>query len=362
MRSRLHAISLATLLGVVLATNGSAKEHYGATLEGAQELPPTGSPATGSGMMIIDPNTNTMFYHISYSGLTSGEIAAHIHGYAPRGAAAGVKHGLSPIGSPKIGAWTYPAADEPQIMSGLTYANIHTSGFPDGEIRGQIEFVPATDIVSVIDGSQEVPPNVTTGRGVAAYDLNTAANTLAFDIRYGLLQGTENAAHFHSGAFGENGGVIFALPATNPKVGVWNYAEGFEAAILAGNIYTNIHSTFDGAGEIRGQFEAVSGAVGVTLTLPPSSGDLSVLPAPNPLPHDDLALFYRAPEGQTVSIEIVDVSGRVVRRIGEATSTRTGLFAWDTRDDNGVRVSGGVYFARLRAGSAETTSRFVVLR
>ncbi len=359
MRFR-HAAGMVSIVVVMLSGAAAAKEHYKASLDGAQEVPPNGSIATGSGMFVIDPATNTLFYHIAYSGLSSAESAAHIHGYAPPGQNAGVVHPL-PATNPKIGAWAYPAGDEVSIMSGLSYANIHTGNFPGGEIRGQIIFEPATEIVSVINGAQEVPPNITTGLGVAAYDYDPVANTLGFDIRYGLLMGTENAAHFHNGAPGVNGGVIFVLPPTNPKVGVWNFTEPQQALIAAGNVYTNIHSTFDGAGEIRGQFEFVSGFVGVDVTLP-GAGELSVLPAPNPLPHDDLALFYRAPQGETVVVEIIDVTGRIVRTIGETTSTRTGIFAWDTRDDAGERVAGGVYFARLRAGAEETVSRFVVLR
>ncbi len=349
------------VLVAFLATGASAKQHYKASLDEAQEVPPNGSPATGSAMFVIDEATNTLFYHIAYSGLSSAEVAAHIHGYAPPGQNAGVVHPL-PAANPKIGAWNYPAGDEGQILAGLAYANIHTANFGGGEIRGQILSEPTTDLVSVIDGAQEVPPNVTNGLGVAAYAFDPAANTLGFDIRYGLLTGTENAAHFHNAPPGVNGGVIFSLPATNPKVGVWNFNEAQQLLIEANSVYANIHTTFDGAGEIRGQLDFVtSNPTGVEVTLP-GSGELSVIPAPNPLPHDDLALFYRAPEGEQVVVEIIDVTGRVVRTVGETMSSRTGIFAWDTRDDAGTRVSAGVYFARLRAGAKETVSRFVVLR
>lgn len=360
MHRRFVRFGLLPLLGSALATTAFAKEHFRAVIDQSQEVPPTGSPATGSGWFVIDPNTNTLFYHVSYSGLTSSEIAAHIHGYSGPGVNSGVKH-LFPTTNPKVGAWAYPAADEAQIMSGLSYVNIHTTTNGGGEIRGQIVFEPSVELVAVIDGSQEVPPNVTNGLGVASFDIDTAANLLSYDIRYGLLTGTENAAHIHQGNLGVNGGVVHALPATNPKVGSWNYTDLQEPTILASGMYVNIHTSFDGAGEIRGQIEPISGTVGVGLSLP-TKGDLSVLPAPNPLPHDALALFYRAPEGEKVTVEIVDVAGRVIRSIGSANSTQTGVFAWDTRDDAGNRVSGGVYFARIKAGAKESSARFVVLR
>jgi len=351
---------LAVVAITSLSTGAFAKAHFRGPMDGAQETPPNGSPATGLGQYIIDTTTKTLFYHISYSGLTGVENAAHIHGYAPPGVPAGVVHAL-PATNPKIGAWNYPAANEGQILAGLTYANIHTSTFGGGEIRGQIVVEPQTDVLSLLDGAQEVPPNVTPGIGIGAYDLDTVANTLAFDIRWGLTLGTETAAHFHQAPPGVNGGVIFALPAGPIKTGVWNYPEAQEANITGGLIYANIHTTFDGNGEIRGQFELPSPATGVNVTFP-GTGELSLYAAPNPVPHDDLALFYKAPEGERIAVDIVDVTGRVVRTLTEMQSTRNGILAWDTRDDAGVKVAGGVYFARLRTAGDQTTTRFVVLR
>ena len=43
--------------------------------------------------------------------------------------------------SRKLGNWAYGAvqADENMIRGGLSYFNIHTTNFPGGEIRGQID-------------------------------------------------------------------------------------------------------------------------------------------------------------------------------------------------------------------------------
>jgi hypothetical protein len=272
-----------------------------------------------------------------------------------------VVHAL-PAGQPKIGAWNYPVVNEAQILQGLTYTNIHTVNFGGGEIRGQLVVEPTTDIVSLLQGSQEVPPTPSTGLGIGVYDIDTAANTLAFDIRFAGLTSAETAAHFHGPApVGVNAGVIFALPLGSPKIGVWNYPELQEANILNGLVYANVHTVNFGGGEIRGQFEPQSPATGVNVTFP-GTGEISLFAAPNPVPHDDLALFYKAPEGERIAVDIVDVTGRVVRTLTEVQSTRNGVMAWDTRDDSGVRVAAGTYFARLRTGGDQTTTRFVVLR
>ena len=42
------------------------------------------------------------------------------------------------MGSPKIGVFNYSQAQEANILNGLSYVNIHSVNFPNGEIRGQI--------------------------------------------------------------------------------------------------------------------------------------------------------------------------------------------------------------------------------
>ena len=39
----------------------------------------------------------------------------------------------------KVGTWAYAETDEPNILAGQTYVNIHSTAFPGGEIRGQIQ-------------------------------------------------------------------------------------------------------------------------------------------------------------------------------------------------------------------------------
>lgn len=360
--SHWFAGSFSVLWISLLASSALAKAHLRGPMDALQVVPPNGSPATGLGQYLIDTNTDTVFFHLSYSGLSGSEInPAFIHGYAAPGEESDIVFEF-PVGNPKVGAWFYSEADEENILAGLAYAEVRSTSFPDGEIRGQIVVEPATDILSLLNGSQEVPPVFTPGLGIGVYDIDTAANTLSFDIRYGMLAGLESQAHFHQAPPGVNGGIVFTLPLDSPKIGVWNYSQALESDILAGNIYANVHSSLSPTGEIRGQFESPSPAVGVNVTFPGSNTDLSLFAAPNPLPHDNLALFYRAPEGEMITVEIVDVNGRVVRSLPDVQSSRTGILAWDTLDKNGAKVAGGMYFARLRAGAAETTTRFVVLR
>ncbi len=108
-----------------------------ATLEGAQEVPPVATNASGEGMFVLDPVMNTLSFDIMVSGLESEEIGAHIHGMAMAGSEAGVLLAL-PLGEPKVGVWHYDEDQENDIRAGLTYVNVHTELNPDGEIRGQL--------------------------------------------------------------------------------------------------------------------------------------------------------------------------------------------------------------------------------
>src|SRR6185369_12825703 len=96
---------------------------------------------------------------------------------------------------------------------------------------------------AVISAKQETPVNATTGSGGGYFVIDTDANTVNFWISFAGLSSPENAAHIHGFAGpGTPAGVVFGLPAGNPKVGTWNYVEGQEASILAGLCYVNIHT------------------------------------------------------------------------------------------------------------------------
>jgi outer membrane protein assembly factor BamB len=126
-----------TATATATATATPACFRFVITINGAQEVPPNGSAGTGTGTIDVDQVTNQLSYNITFSGLGSAETMAHIHGFAPPGMNAGIIHTL-PAGNPKIGVFNYAEAQEANILGGLSYVNIHSVNFPNGEIRGQI--------------------------------------------------------------------------------------------------------------------------------------------------------------------------------------------------------------------------------
>ncbi len=220
-----------------------------ARIDGQQETPAVATPATGFGLFMIDTTANTLTYYIAYGGLVGAETAAHIHGLALHTAPAGVLVPL-PAGNPKIGVWNYPQALERQICAGMTYVNIHTNAFPNGEIRGQI-----VTTVAPMDAQQEVPPvPITTGAGCGLISFDEATNTMGYDIAFANMSSAETVRHIHGFAPpGAPAGVLVALPAGPRKLGQWIYGAANAANVLAGLTYINIHSVMFGGGELRGQ-------------------------------------------------------------------------------------------------------------
>lgn len=114
------------------------------SMTGAQETPAVTSSASGTAEVSYSKLTKTLTYKITFSGLAANASAAHIHGTAPAGYAAGVLQTFS--GFPAATSGTYSNSvlidgvkfTESNLLAGLYYFNIHNATRPAGEIRGQI--------------------------------------------------------------------------------------------------------------------------------------------------------------------------------------------------------------------------------
>lgn len=90
--------------------------------------------------------------------------------------------------------------------------------------------------------------------------------------------------------------------------------------------------------------------------------DLGLQVFPNPF-SSETTLRYVLHDAQRVELTIYDVSGRQVRRLvagQKGPGTHTAV--WDGRDVAGRSVSGGTYYARLRAGSRFQTRHTLLIR
>jgi hypothetical protein len=170
MRRRTFVLVLAVLSAGLLVTSlagagSTAKTNFKATLLGYNEVPAVSTLGSGSFTAVIDEGAQTITYELSYGGLNSTALFAHIHlGQAnvnggvsaflcgggdkpacPAGTGAaetvsGVIDAADVIGPAGQGI----AAGEfdelvRAIRARVTYANVHSMTQPGGEIRGQLK-------------------------------------------------------------------------------------------------------------------------------------------------------------------------------------------------------------------------------
>jgi hypothetical protein len=132
------AITLSTLLA---PTAGA--QYYRANLRGSQEVPPNASTGFGAAFAYRDGSNVTLTG--TFKGLGSNYSASHIHSGAA-GVNGPVVFGLNPTvdGDQRGGVWgasnstTFTADQLNALTNGTLYVNVHSNGFPGGEIRDQL--------------------------------------------------------------------------------------------------------------------------------------------------------------------------------------------------------------------------------
>lgn len=142
------------VIGIMLGLGGAADVRavnvqflFPLTPEQEVQNPPVVSPASGSADVRYDTDTNIIEWTITFQDLVAPVTAAHFHGPAAPGVNAGV---LVPMPTTPVtfgvleGSAAFPQEQEQALLDGLIYANIHSSVFPAGEIRGQVVPEPIT--------------------------------------------------------------------------------------------------------------------------------------------------------------------------------------------------------------------------
>ena len=170
MRRRSVVLVIAVIGGALLVASlgvaaGGKKHLRAGDLNGYEENPDISTIATGSFKVTIDDQAQTLAYELSYSGLEGTVQQAHIH-FGKPAVNGGItlflcsNLGNGPAGTPACPqsgtvSRTATAADiigpagqgiEPgsfaelasALRAGAAYANVHSTKWPGGEIRAQI--------------------------------------------------------------------------------------------------------------------------------------------------------------------------------------------------------------------------------
>lgn len=106
-----------------------------------------------------------------------------------------------------------------------------------------------------LKGSNEVPPNASSGSGKAEAAFDTETKVLTYTVTYAGLTGPALGAHFHGpGEAGKNAGIALPFKSTqSPIQGTATLTEAQAADLLAGKWYANVHTAANPGGELRGQ-------------------------------------------------------------------------------------------------------------
>ncbi len=308
----------------------SNKLAFDMRLDAAQETPPTASTATGLGIMTVNGAMDTLWYDVVFDSLTATPTSAHFHIGAEGVPGPVVIDISSSISGNRISGFiTDPAIPADFInnaLMGNVYINIHNATYPNGEIRGQVERYAREGFTYMINGTQETPPNSSTATGSGFLSLDRELENVHFEAIVNGLSDTLIAAHFHRGAIGLPGPVIFPLNqfiATpfNDTVSVYGdwidddtpaFDTAAVAALFANEVYVNFHTTLYPNGEVRGQvlqggdcFETIT----AVQTFQNETGEFVIYPVPS---SDIVSVDYNAKFGSDVRIVLYDISGRVV--------------------------------------------------
>ncbi len=171
MRSPLSLAGLALAAGFALAGISSAQTvTWCLNLDGAQAG--NASPGTGVGTATLDTATNLFSWDYSFQGMLGAPTVAHFHGPAMPGMNAGIQVPTGG-GNPEVGSAFISASQASDLLAGLWYLNVHSSMFPAGEIRDQVDHECFAVLCSALPNS--------TGNGatlVTDGNLLAAANAL----------------------------------------------------------------------------------------------------------------------------------------------------------------------------------------
>lgn len=114
-------------------------DTYTATVNGASEKPTsTTSTAVGAFVGRLNETTRVLSYTVSYSGMTP--TAGHLHRVTKADGTGGIEFDFPNLTSPISGTAVFPSqAKMDSLKNGFYYANLHSTAYPNGEIRGDIK-------------------------------------------------------------------------------------------------------------------------------------------------------------------------------------------------------------------------------
>ena len=234
--------------------------------------------------------------------------------------------------------------------------NLHTAANPNGEIRGQLYRLLREGYTAGIEGSQQVPPVISNARGTLVASVDRNQTDLHFMV---VADGINvNGIHFHNGAEGSTGPVIYDMLSQFINNGAFGYWKSTDATpfIISNSLmfrndsaYINLHTVANPNGEIRGQAER--GFYCVTISTDISENILKVENFnlfPNPV-NRNLNITFNGKSKDNATVIVTDIEGRKVLSININVFMGENKIAVDAS-----RLSKGMYFVQIKNSEKAT--------
>jgi CHRD domain/Secretion system C-terminal sorting domain len=236
-----------------------------ARLQGSNEVPSVATSANGVASFMLNATRDTMQVNIAFTGLKA--TAMHIH-EGKVGANGGVFKDLTKNIKGNVARLILTGTDLSPVnmskfLSGAFYLNVHTAANPSGEIRGQITIEEDKGYFTELKGSNSVPAVVSDATGAGVFSIDKSGQRLQFKVIAMGLSGKITSAHFHIGEAGTVGnGILLDVSSSisgNVVMGTVSLPASFVTEVNKNNIYFNLHTAANPAGEIRGQVTPYNG-------------------------------------------------------------------------------------------------------
>lgn len=224
------------------------------TLTGPAEKPTSvSSAATGTFVGQLDRASRVLSYTLTYSGLTP--TAGHLHRVTAANGTGGVDVPFASLASPIIGTTTISTVGKvDSLINGFYYANLHTTAYPNGEIRGNVRVSGPVKLNATLNGASEKPTsNTSAAAGTFAGIIDPATRVLSYTVTYSGLAPTAGHLHRITAANGTGGVEIPFASLVSPIIGTTTLTtNGRVDSLFNGFYYANLHTTVFPGGEIRG--------------------------------------------------------------------------------------------------------------
>lgn len=227
-------------------------------------------------------------------------------------------------------------------------------------------------MAATLSGHSQVPPGTSSAFGCLVLSVDDVDGNLSLFMMIDSIQPHDIlAAQVHLGQPEENGPPVFFLggQAEFSSNGQGSSLSLLEVPfpvellpwMLGDQTYVNICTVGAPSGEIRGQIEAIASQP-AAVPNPAERGSGGAYAYPRPASRE-ATIAFRLAESEKVSLEIVDATGRRVRRLWQ-DEMGAGEYEvrWDLRSDEGGLVPSGVYYYRLLSGSLRDSGPIVIAR